>query len=90
MCWKSSQKLFTGEGNLLNALRVETDLSYPLVQLRARHVLLVVKEKLRKEQRRLKDLNVITPVNFPTKWISATVVTLKKHVLEQNIQTEVI
>ena len=26
-------EVFTGEGNLLNAVRVETDLSYPLVQL---------------------------------------------------------
>ena len=36
-------------------------------------------KKLKEEIDRLEGLNIITPVNVPTSWISATVVTLKKN-----------
>ena len=37
------------------------------------------KEKLKEEIDRLEGLNIITPVNVATSWISATLVTLKKN-----------
>lgn len=40
---------------------------------------IAIEEKLKEELDRLKGLNIITPVNVPTSWISATVITLKKN-----------
>ena len=40
---------------------------------------IAIKEKLKEELDRMDGLNIITPVNVPTSWISATVVTLKKN-----------
>ena len=40
---------------------------------------IAIKEKLKEELDRLEGINIITPVNVPTSWISATVVTLKKN-----------
>ena len=51
----------------------------PPVQLPTRKVPIAIKEKLKEEIDRLEGLNIITPVNVPTSWISATVVTLKKN-----------
>ena len=76
---KEFSDVFHGEGNLEGALHLEIDPSVPPVQLPTRKVPLAVKEKFREELRRLEKLNIIAAVNVPTKWISATVVTLKKN-----------
>lgn len=65
---------FRGEGKL-GDLHVEIDSNVPPVQL----VPIVIKEKLKEELDRLEGLIIITQVNVPTSWISATVVTLKKN-----------
>ena len=51
----------------------------PPVQLPTRKVSIAIKEKLKEEMDLLEGLNIITPVNVPISWISATVVTLKKN-----------
>lgn len=51
----------------------------PPVQLPTRKVQIAIKEKLKEEMNHLEGLHIITPVNVPTSWISATVVTLKKN-----------
>lgn len=47
--------------------------------LRSTHKYNQYKEKLREELDRLEARNIVTPVNVPTAWISATVVTVKKN-----------
>ena len=71
--------LFRGEGKLEGDLHLEIDLKVPPVQLPARKVPIAIKEKLKEELDRLEGLNIITPVNVPTSWITATVITLKKN-----------
>ena len=68
-----------GEGQLEGDLHLEIDPNVPRVQLLTRKVPIALKEKLKEEINRLEGLNIITPVNVPTSWISATVVTLKKN-----------
>ena len=46
--------------------------------LPARKVPVSVKEKFEEELQRLENLNVITPVDEPTEWVSQMVVALKK------------
>jgi hypothetical protein len=47
------------------------------IQLPVRKVPVAVKEKLKFELDRLSDLEIITPVQVPTEWISATAVVMK-------------
>ena len=61
-------------------LHLEIDQHVPPVQLPTRKVPIAIKEKLKEELDRLTGLNIITPVNVPTSWLSATVITLKKNV----------
>ena len=68
-----------GEGKLEGDLHLEIDQKVPPVQLPTRKVPIAIKEKLKEEIDRLEGLNIVTPVNVPTSWISATVVTLKKN-----------
>ena len=74
---KEYADVFIGEGKLEGDLPLEIDPNVPLVQLPTRKVPIAIKEKLKEEMDRLEGLNIITPVNVPTSWISATVVTLK-------------
>ncbi|PFX12515.1 Retrovirus-related Pol polyprotein from transposon opus [Stylophora pistillata] len=67
------------EGKLEGDLHLEIDPNIPPVQLPTRKVPIAIKEKLKEEINRLEGLNIITPVNVPTSWISATVVTMKKN-----------
>ena len=60
-------------------LHLEIDPNIPSVQLPTRKVPIAIKEKLKEELDRLEGLNIITPVNVSTSWISATVVTLEKN-----------
>ena len=48
------------------------------VILPARKVPVSVREKFKKEYKRLEDLKVITPVDEPTEWVSQIVVAMKK------------
>ena len=76
---KEYADVFRGEGKLEGDLHLEIDPNMPPVQLPTRKVPIAIKEKLKEEIDRLEGLNIITPVNVPTSWISATVVTLKKN-----------
>ena len=76
---KEYADVFRGEGKLEGDLHLEIDPNVPPVQLPTRKVPIAIKEKLKEEMDRLEGLNIITPVNVPTSWISATVVTLKKN-----------
>ena len=49
------------------------------VQLPTRRISLALKDKLKPELNRLVEDNVIAPVDTPTTWISALVVTIKKN-----------
>ena len=60
-------------------LHLEIDPNIPSVQLPTTKVPIAIKEKLKEELDRLEGLNIITPVNVSTSWISATVVTLEKN-----------
>ena len=70
--------VFEGVGTLPDILHLEIDNSVPSVQLTVRRISLAVRDKLKHEIGRLVELKVITPVDSPTDWISATVVTIKK------------
>ena len=76
---KEHADVFRGEGKLEGDLHLEIDPHVPPVQLPTRKVPIAIKEKLKEELDRLEGLNIITPVNVPTSWISATVITLKKN-----------
>ena len=76
---KEHADVFRGEGKLEGDLHLKIDPNVPPVQLPTRKVPIAIKEKLKGELDRLEGLNIITPVNVPTSWISATVVTLKKN-----------
>ena len=84
---KEYADVFRGEGKLEGDLYLEIDPNMPPVQLPTRKVPIAIKEKLKEEINRLEGLNVITPVNVPTSWISATVVTLKKNALFVSVLT---
>ena len=71
--------VFQGQGTLPGTLHLEIDESISPVQLPTRRIPLAVKDKLKAELNRLVDVNVITPVDTPTTWISAIVVTVKKN-----------
>ena len=58
-------------------MHLEIDRNVKPIQLPVRKVPVAVKEKLRFELDRLSDLEIITPVQVPTEWISATVVVMK-------------
>ena len=75
---KEHADVFRGEGKLEGDLHLEIDPNVPPVQLPTRKVPIAIKEKLKEELDRLEGLNIITPVNVPTSWISTTVVTLKR------------
>ena len=62
---------------LKEKLHLQIDKAVPPVQLPTRKVPIVIKDKLKEELQRLTDLGVITHVEVPTEWISATVVTTK-------------
>ena len=76
---KEYADVIRGEGKLEGDLHLEIDPNVPPVQLSTRKVPIAIKEKLREEIDCLEGLNIITPVNVPTSWISPTVVTLKKN-----------
>ena len=76
---KEHADVFRGEGKLEGDLHLEIDPNVPPVQLPTRKVPIAIKEKLKEELDRLEGLNIITPVNVSTSWISATVVTLEKN-----------
>ena len=76
---KEYADVFRGEGKLEGDLHLEIDPNVPPVQFPTRKVPIAIKEKLQEELDHLEGLNIITPVNVPTSWISATVVTLKKN-----------
>jgi len=61
-------------------LHLEIDPNVPQDQLPTRKVIhgITIKEKCKEEPDHLEGLNIITPVNVPTPWISATVVTSQK------------
>ena len=59
-------------------LHLEIDESISPVQLPTRKIPLAVKDKLKAELDRLVEANIIFPVDTPTSWISALVVTVKK------------
>ena len=63
---------------LPDILHLEIDNSVPPVQLPVRRIPLAVRDKLKHEIDRLVELKVITPIDCPTDWISAIVVTIKK------------
>ena len=67
------KNIFNREGNL----HLEIDPNVKPIQLPVRKVPVAVKEKLKFELDRLSDLEIITPVQVPTVWISATVVVMK-------------
>ena len=71
--------VFQGQGTLPGTLHLEIDESISPVQLPTRRIPLAVKDKLKAELNRLVDVNVITPVDTPTTWISVIVVTVKKN-----------
>ncbi len=71
-------EIFKGEGKLEGELHLTIDPSVQPVQLPTRKVPLAVRDNLKKELDRLTDIGVIAPVDVPTDWISATVVTQKK------------
>jgi hypothetical protein len=71
------KNVFNGEGKLEGKLHLEIDPNVKPIQLPVRKVLVAVKEKLKFELDRLSDLEIITPAQVPTKWISATVVVMK-------------
>lgn len=58
-------------------MHLEIDPNVKPIQLPVRKVPVAVKEKLKFELDRLSDLEIITPVQVPTEWISATVVVMK-------------
>ena len=76
---KEFADVFNGDGKLQGDLHLEIDPTVTPVQLPTRKVLIAIKGKLREEQDCLETRNIITPVNVPTSWISATVVTMKKN-----------
>lgn len=76
---KEFADVFNGDGKLEGDLHLEIDPTAPPVQLPTRKVPITTKEKLREEQDRLETRNIVTPVNVPTAWISATVITMKKN-----------
>ena len=59
-------------------LLLEIDESISPVQLPTTKIPLAVKDKLKPELDRLLEANIIFPVDTPTSWISALVVTVKK------------
>ena len=69
--------VFKGEGCIEEKLHLQIDKTVPPVQLPTRKVPIAIKDKLKEELQRLTDLGVITPVEVPKEWISATVVTTK-------------
>ena len=76
---KEYADVFRGEGKLESDLHLEIDPNVPPDQLPTWKVPIASKEKLKEEIDRLEGLNIITPVNVATSWISATLVTLKKN-----------
>ena len=76
---KEFADVFKGDGKLEGDLHLEIDPAVPPVQLPTRKVPIAIKEKLREELDCLEARNIVTPVNVPTAWISATVVTMKKN-----------
>ncbi len=72
-------EVFQGQGILPGTLHLEIDESVSPVQLPTRKIPLAVKDQLKAELNRLVDANVIAPVDTPTPWISALVVTVKKN-----------
>ena len=70
--------MFQGQGTFPGTLHLEIDESVSPVQLPTQRIPLAVKDKLKAELKRLVDLNIITPVDTPTDWISVIVVTVKK------------
>ena len=76
---KEYADVFRGEGKLEGDLHLEIGPNVPPVQLPTGKVPIAIKEKLKEEIDRLEGLNIVTPVNVPTSWISPTVVTLKKY-----------
>jgi hypothetical protein len=71
--------VFNGEGKLEGNLHLEIDPNVKPIQLPVRKVPVAVKEKLKVEFDRLSDLEIITPVQVPTEWISAMVVVMKPY-----------
>ena len=78
--WLTTQypEVFERVGTLPDILHLEIDNSVPPVQLPVRRIPLAVRDKLKHEIDRLVELKVITPVDSPTDWITATVVTIKE------------
>ena len=74
---KEYADVFKEEGKLEGVLHLEIDPNIPPVQLPTRKVTIIIKEELKEEMDQLEGINISTPVNVPTSWISATVVTLK-------------
>jgi len=74
---KEYADVFRGEGKLEGDLHSELDLNVPPVQFPTRELPIAINKKLKEELDLLDDLDIITPVNGLTSWISATVVTLK-------------
>ena len=68
--------MFQGQGTFPGTLHLEIDESVPPVQLPTRRIPLAVKDQFKAELKRLVDLNIITPVDTPTDWISGIVVTV--------------
>ncbi len=71
------QDLFEGEGKLEGLLHLEIDKTVKPVQLPCRKIPVAIQTQLKEELERLTDMNIITPVNVPTDWISALVVVKK-------------
>jgi hypothetical protein len=71
------KNVFKGEGKLEGKLHLEIDSNVKPIQLPVRKVPVAVKEKIKFELDRLSDLEIITPVQAPTEFISATVVVMK-------------
>ena len=76
---KEYPEVFQVQGILPRTLHLEIDESVSPVQLPTRKIPLAVKDQLEAELNRLVDANVIAPVDTPTTWISALVVTVKKN-----------
>ena len=67
-----------GLGTLPGKVRLQVDPDCKPVILPARKVPVSVREKFKEELQRLERLQVITPVDEPTEWVSQIVVAVKK------------
>ena len=76
---KTYQDVFTGEGRLEGDLHLVTDDTVTPVKLPCRKWPLSVRENVKSELERLTKMEIVTPVDTPTDWISSLVVVAKSN-----------